>query len=70
MRGSFEHTYQLLTSFFIEVRFVNPDFVFNMQNTSCNDKRFTSYFWCFGSPKKSYKLLRPVVVIDGSFLKG
>ncbi|KAF6137023.1 hypothetical protein GIB67_030787 [Kingdonia uniflora] len=37
---------------------------------SYKDKRFTRCFWCFGPPKKSYKLLRPVVVIDGTFLKG
>ncbi|KAF6161268.1 hypothetical protein GIB67_009155 [Kingdonia uniflora] len=27
------------------------------------------YFWQFGPPKKTYKLLRSVVVIDGTFLK-
>ncbi|KAF6142892.1 hypothetical protein GIB67_022771 [Kingdonia uniflora] len=69
MRGSFEHAYQLLTSYFTEVRLVNPDFVFDIQTTSCKDKRFTRCFWCFGPPKKTYKLLRPVVVIDGTFLK-
>ncbi|KAF6148060.1 hypothetical protein GIB67_024235 [Kingdonia uniflora] len=70
MRGSFEHAYQLLTSYFMEVRLVDPNFVFDIQTTSCKDKRFTRCFWCFGSPKKTYKLLRPVVVIDGTFLKG
>ncbi|KAF6143707.1 hypothetical protein GIB67_021717 [Kingdonia uniflora] len=70
MRGSFEHAYQLLTSYFAEVRLVDPDFVFDIQTTSCKDKRFTRCFWCFGPPKKTYKQLRPVVVIDGTFLKG
>ncbi|KAF6168094.1 hypothetical protein GIB67_011479 [Kingdonia uniflora] len=70
MRGSFEHAYQLLTSYFAEVRLVDPDFVFDIQTTSCKDKRFTRCFWCFGLPKITYKLLRPVVVIDETFLKG
>ncbi|KAF6137082.1 hypothetical protein GIB67_030846, partial [Kingdonia uniflora] len=68
--GSFKHAYQLLTSYFTEVRLVNPNFVFDIQTTSCKDKRFTKCFWCFGSPKKTYKLLRPVVVIDRTSLKG
>ncbi|KAF6135789.1 hypothetical protein GIB67_028645 [Kingdonia uniflora] len=55
-------------SYFEEVRLVDPDFVFDIQTTSCKDKRFTRYFWCFGPPKKIYKLLRPVVVIDETFL--
>ncbi|KAF6147884.1 hypothetical protein GIB67_014464 [Kingdonia uniflora] len=70
MRGSFEHAYQLLTNYFAEVRLVNPNFVFDIQTTSCKDKRFTRCFWCFGPSKKTYKLLRPVVVIDETFLKG
>ncbi|KAF6163241.1 hypothetical protein GIB67_025105 [Kingdonia uniflora] len=70
MQGSFEHAYQLLTSYFAEVRLVNPNFVFDIQIASCKDKRFTRCFWCFGSPKKTYKLLRPVIVIDRTFLKG
>ncbi|KAF6170635.1 hypothetical protein GIB67_020197 [Kingdonia uniflora] len=37
---------------------------------SCKDKRFTRCFWYFGHLKKTYKLLRPVVVIDKTFLKG
>ncbi|KAF6171789.1 hypothetical protein GIB67_007310 [Kingdonia uniflora] len=41
-----------------------------MQTTSCKDKRFTRCFWCFGPPKKTYKLLRPVVMINKTFLKG
>ncbi|KAF6141369.1 hypothetical protein GIB67_021185, partial [Kingdonia uniflora] len=68
--GSFEHAYQLLTSYFANIRLVDPDFVFNIQTTSCKDKRFTRYFWYFGHPKKTYKLLGPVVVIDKTFLKG
>ncbi|KAF6149199.1 hypothetical protein GIB67_026055, partial [Kingdonia uniflora] len=68
--GSFEHAYQLLTNYFAEVRLVNPNLVFDIQTTSCKDKRFTRCFWCFGTPKKTYKLLRPVVVIDKTFLKG
>ncbi|KAF6137665.1 hypothetical protein GIB67_023599 [Kingdonia uniflora] len=67
MRGGFEHVYQLLTSYFAKVRLVDPDFVFDIQTTSCKDKRFTR---CFGPPKKTYKLLRPVIVIDETFLKG
>ncbi|KAF6136990.1 hypothetical protein GIB67_030754 [Kingdonia uniflora] len=43
MRDSFEHTYQLLTSYFAEVRLINPDFVFDIQTTSCKEKRFTRY---------------------------
>ncbi|KAF6142756.1 hypothetical protein GIB67_018467 [Kingdonia uniflora] len=70
MRGSFQHAYQLLTSFFAEVKLVDPNFVFDIQTTSCKDKRFTRCFWCFGPPQKTYKLLRPVVVIDRTFLKG
>ncbi|KAF6157929.1 hypothetical protein GIB67_015245, partial [Kingdonia uniflora] len=70
IRRSFQHAYQLLTSYFAEVRLVYPDFVFDIQTTSCKDKRFTRYFWCFGPPKKTYKLLRPAVVIDKTFLKG
>ncbi|KAF6154978.1 hypothetical protein GIB67_018415 [Kingdonia uniflora] len=70
MRGSFEHVYQLLTSYFVEVRLVDPDFVIDIQTTSCKDKRFTRCFWCFGPPKKTYKLLRPIVVIGRTFLKG
>ncbi|KAF6173728.1 hypothetical protein GIB67_042896 [Kingdonia uniflora] len=70
MRGSFEHAYQLLTSYFAEVRLVDPNLVFDIQATSCKDKKFIRYFWCFGLPKKTYKLLRPVVVIDKTFLKG
>ncbi|KAF6168523.1 hypothetical protein GIB67_015070 [Kingdonia uniflora] len=41
MRGSFKHAYQLLTSYFAEVRLVDPDFVFDIQTTSCKDNRFT-----------------------------
>ncbi|KAF6166185.1 hypothetical protein GIB67_023895 [Kingdonia uniflora] len=70
MRGSFKHAYQLLTSYFAEVRLVDPNFVFNIQTTSCKDKRFTRCFWCYGPPKKTYKLLRPVIVIDETLLKG
>ncbi|KAF6175782.1 hypothetical protein GIB67_035909 [Kingdonia uniflora] len=69
MRGSFEHACQLLTSYFTEVRLVDSNLVFDIQTTICKDKRFTRSFWCFGSPKKTYKLFRPVVVIDGTFLK-
>ncbi|KAF6158530.1 hypothetical protein GIB67_040044, partial [Kingdonia uniflora] len=43
MRGNFEHAYQLLTSYFAEVRLVDPDLVFEIQTTSCKDKRFTRY---------------------------
>ncbi|KAF6165484.1 hypothetical protein GIB67_023313 [Kingdonia uniflora] len=57
-------------SYFVELRLVDPDFLFDIQTTSCKDKRFTRCFWCFGPPKKTYKLLRPVVMIDGTFLKG
>ncbi|KAF6153036.1 hypothetical protein GIB67_034758 [Kingdonia uniflora] len=70
MRGNFEYVYQLLMSYFAEARLVDPDFIFNIQTTSCKDKIFTRCFWCFGPPKKTYKLLRPVVVIDRTFLKG
>ncbi|KAF6142697.1 hypothetical protein GIB67_015183 [Kingdonia uniflora] len=70
MRGSFEHAYQLLTSYFAKVSLVDPNFVFDIQTTSCKDKRFIRCFWCFGHPKKTYKLLKPVVMIDGTFLKG
>ncbi|KAF6158918.1 hypothetical protein GIB67_012335, partial [Kingdonia uniflora] len=70
IRDSFEHAYQLLTSCFTEVRLVDPDFVFDIQTTSCKDKRFTRCFCYFGLPQKTYKLLRPVVVIDITFLKG
>ncbi|KAF6138653.1 hypothetical protein GIB67_032547, partial [Kingdonia uniflora] len=70
IRGSFEHAYQLLTSYFAKVRLVKPDFVFDIQTTSCKDKRFIRYFWCFGPPKKTNKLLRPAVMVDGTFLKG
>ncbi|KAF6136718.1 hypothetical protein GIB67_018721 [Kingdonia uniflora] len=69
MRGNFQHTYQLLMSYFAKVRLVDLDFVFDIQTTSSKDKRFTRYFWCFGPPKKTYKLLRPVVVIDKTFLR-
>ncbi|KAF6135931.1 hypothetical protein GIB67_006823 [Kingdonia uniflora] len=37
---------------------------------SCKEMRFTRCFWCFGPPQKTYKLLKPVVVIDKTFLKG
>ncbi|KAF6167879.1 hypothetical protein GIB67_027657 [Kingdonia uniflora] len=70
MRGSFEHAYQLLTSYFTKVRLVDPDSVSDIQTASCKNKRFTRCFWYFGPPKKTYKLLRPVVVIGGTFLKG
>ncbi|KAF6171988.1 hypothetical protein GIB67_029406 [Kingdonia uniflora] len=70
MRGSFEHAYKLLTNYFVEVSLVNPDFVFDIETMSCKYKRFTRCFWCFGPPKKPYKLLKPVVVIDKTFLKG
>ncbi|KAF6155112.1 hypothetical protein GIB67_035859 [Kingdonia uniflora] len=70
MRGSFEQAYQLLTSYFAEVRLVDPDLVYDIQTMSYKDKRFTRCFWCFGPPKNTYKLLRPVVVIDETFLKG
>ncbi|KAF6151428.1 hypothetical protein GIB67_020652 [Kingdonia uniflora] len=43
MRGSFEYAYQLLASYFTEVRLVDSDFVFDIQTTSCKDKRFTRY---------------------------
>ncbi|KAF6135344.1 hypothetical protein GIB67_027218 [Kingdonia uniflora] len=69
MRGNFEHAYQLLTSYFAEVRLSDPDFVFDIETTSCKDKRFTRHFWCFGPPQKTYKLLRPVVIINETFLK-
>ncbi|KAF6140422.1 hypothetical protein GIB67_013191 [Kingdonia uniflora] len=67
MRGSFENAYQLLTNYFLEVRLVDPDFVFDIQTASFNYMRFAKYFWRFGLPKKTYKLLRPVVVIDRTF---
>ncbi|KAF6155850.1 hypothetical protein GIB67_039181 [Kingdonia uniflora] len=70
MRGNFEHAYQLLISYFAEVRLFNQDLVFKMLTTSCKDTRFTRYFWYFGPPKNTYKLLRPIVVIDETFLKG
>ncbi|KAF6174397.1 hypothetical protein GIB67_034154, partial [Kingdonia uniflora] len=70
VRGSFEHAYQLLTSYFAEVRLVDPDFVFDIQIMSCKDKRFIWYIWCFGPRKKTYKLLRPVVVVNKKKLKG
>ncbi|KAF6159458.1 hypothetical protein GIB67_032229 [Kingdonia uniflora] len=57
-------------SYFAKVRLVDPNFVFDIQTMKFKDKRFTRYFWCFGPPKKTYKLLRPVVVIDRTFLKG
>ncbi|KAF6171407.1 hypothetical protein GIB67_009548 [Kingdonia uniflora] len=69
MRGSFSHSYQLLTRYFAEVKLVDPDLVFDIQTTSCKDKRFIRYFLCFGA-KKTYQLLRPVLVIDITFLKG
>ncbi|KAF6135194.1 hypothetical protein GIB67_035265 [Kingdonia uniflora] len=43
IRGNFEYTYQLLTSYFTEVRLADPDFVFDIQTMSCKDKRFTRY---------------------------
>ncbi|KAF6145153.1 hypothetical protein GIB67_020344 [Kingdonia uniflora] len=43
MRGSFEQAYQLLMSYFAEVRLVDPDFVFDIQTTSSKNKRFTRY---------------------------
>ncbi|KAF6160958.1 hypothetical protein GIB67_007599 [Kingdonia uniflora] len=43
MRGSFQHEYQLLKSYFAKVRLVDPDFVFDIQTTSYKDKRFTRY---------------------------
>ncbi|KAF6167487.1 hypothetical protein GIB67_031688 [Kingdonia uniflora] len=43
IRGSFEHAYQLLTSYFAEVWLVDPNFVFDIQTKSCKDKRFTRY---------------------------
>ncbi|KAF6134449.1 hypothetical protein GIB67_011875 [Kingdonia uniflora] len=43
MRGSFEHAYQLLTSYFAEVRLADPDFVFDIQTMNCKDKRFTRF---------------------------
>ncbi|KAF6171911.1 hypothetical protein GIB67_011808, partial [Kingdonia uniflora] len=52
MRGNYEHAYQLLTSYFTEVRLVDPNFVFDIQTTSCKDKRLTRCFWCFGPKKK------------------
>ncbi|KAF6154881.1 hypothetical protein GIB67_018318 [Kingdonia uniflora] len=69
MRRSFSHSYQLLASYFAEVKLVDPDLVFDIQTTSCKYMRFIRCFWCFGAPKKIYQLLRPVVVIDGTFLK-
>ncbi|KAF6156270.1 hypothetical protein GIB67_008040 [Kingdonia uniflora] len=69
MQGSFVHAYQLHASYFAEVRLADPDFVVDIHTTSCKDKRFTRHFWYFGHPKKTYKLLRPVVVIDKTFLK-
>ncbi|KAF6168204.1 hypothetical protein GIB67_011589 [Kingdonia uniflora] len=70
MRGSFEDAYQLFTNYFTEVRLVDPDLVFDIQTTSYKDRRFIRCFWYFGTPIKAYKLLRPVVVIDKTFLKG
>ncbi|KAF6154046.1 hypothetical protein GIB67_018968, partial [Kingdonia uniflora] len=67
MRGSFEHAYQLLTSYFVEVRLADPNFAFDIQTTSCKDKRFTR---CICPPQKTYKQLRPVAVIDKTFLTG
>ncbi|KAF6151678.1 hypothetical protein GIB67_039386 [Kingdonia uniflora] len=57
MRGSFEYAYQLLRSYFAEVRLVHQDLVFDIQTTSCKNKIFTRCFWCFGPPKKTYKIL-------------
>ncbi|KAF6136609.1 hypothetical protein GIB67_016065, partial [Kingdonia uniflora] len=70
IRGSFEYAYQLLTSYFTKVWLVDLNLVFDIQTTSYKDKRFTRCFWCFGHPKKTYKLLRPSFVIDKTFLKG
>ncbi|KAF6148688.1 hypothetical protein GIB67_003779, partial [Kingdonia uniflora] len=70
IQGNFEHAYQLLTSYFAEVRLIDPDLVFDIQTASCKDKIFIRCFWCFGAPIKTYKLLRPVVVIDKTFLIG
>ncbi|KAF6158157.1 hypothetical protein GIB67_014951 [Kingdonia uniflora] len=70
MQGSLDHSYQLLTSYFAKVRLVDLDLVFDIQTTSYKDKKFTRYFWGFDVPKKMYKLLRPVVVTDKTFLKG
>ncbi|KAF6174626.1 hypothetical protein GIB67_006278, partial [Kingdonia uniflora] len=41
MRDNFEHSYQLLTSYFAEVRLVDPDLVFDIQTITCKNKRFT-----------------------------
>ncbi|KAF6173997.1 hypothetical protein GIB67_039948 [Kingdonia uniflora] len=70
MRGSFEYAYQLFTSYIEKVRPVDPNLVFDIQTKSCKDKRFIMYFWYFGPLIKTYKLLRPVIVIDKTFLKG
>ncbi|KAF6170778.1 hypothetical protein GIB67_015730 [Kingdonia uniflora] len=70
MRGRYKHAYQLFTSYFVEVRLVDLNLVFDIQTASYKDKIFTRCFWCFGTPKIIYKLLRPVIVIDKTFLKG
>ncbi|KAF6165397.1 hypothetical protein GIB67_018841 [Kingdonia uniflora] len=54
MRGSFEHAYQLLTSYFTKVRLVDPDFVFDLQTASCKDKRLTRYRAAYTNHVKSW----------------
>ncbi|KAF6159209.1 hypothetical protein GIB67_022888 [Kingdonia uniflora] len=67
MHGNFSHAYQLLTTYFQEVKAVDRDFISDIK---IEGNRFQKYFWCFGSAKRSYSLLRSIEVIDGTFIKG
>ncbi|KAF6164765.1 hypothetical protein GIB67_041017 [Kingdonia uniflora] len=65
MRGSFEHAYQLLTSYFAEVRLVDPNFVFDIQTTSYSEttESWTYFLEMFGSNFYGYDT-RFVVISD------
>ncbi|KAF6138968.1 hypothetical protein GIB67_010694 [Kingdonia uniflora] len=57
MRGSFEHAIQQLASYFMEVRLVDPDFVFDIQTTSWDFNTVRYHAERLGGRRSSYQSL-------------
>ncbi|PIA30014.1 hypothetical protein AQUCO_05700012v1 [Aquilegia coerulea] len=69
IRGSYSYSYQLLETYSHELMSVDPDAVTDIL-TGPGD-RFECFFWTYGISVRVYKKnLRPVVIVDGTFLKG
>ncbi|PIA57047.1 hypothetical protein AQUCO_00600046v1 [Aquilegia coerulea] len=69
IRGSYSYSYQLLETYSHELMSVDPDAVTDIL-TGPGD-RLECFFWTYGISVRVYKKnLRPVVIVDGTFLKG